>query len=447
MLIMLYSHDSYGLGHIRRSLEIAKCLSENIPNASLVVLTGSMQAHAYALPDRTEYIKLPALTKNAEGHYCSRLLPHPVHITLGLRKKIILESLRDLKPDIFLVDKAPAGIKGELLPALRYCKTFLPQTKLVLGMRDIEDHPDHVRAEWSKSGIVPLLENTYHSIFLYGTRSVYDPVKEYGLSSRIEKKMVSCGYIGRSQPMRPPESIRKELKLRTDRLVLVTPGGGDDGYAIVDTYIQMLTKKFGSGRPEFDSLVVTGPLMSPNKRHTLQQAASSDLALTVTDFTPQLYDYLNAADLVVAMGGYNTVVEILTANQRAVIIPRVHPRLEQYIRAERLAAKGLIDMIHPAELNPDGLFDVINHSLQRPRPSRSQDMGIELNGAVNVSNAIEQLHRNGVKQRLQSSLKALVQHLHHGRTMYVGVVRGTGSTNARPRPKELSPVLYPKPAL
>ena len=165
MLIMLYSHDSYGLGHIRRSLEIAKCLSENIPNASLVVLTGSMQAHAYALPDRTEYIKLPALTKNAEGHYCSRLLPHPVHITLGLRKKIILESLRDLKPDIFLVDKAPAGIKGELLPALRYCKTFLPQTKLVLGMRDIEDHPDHVRAEWSKSGIVPLLENTYHSIF------------------------------------------------------------------------------------------------------------------------------------------------------------------------------------------------------------------------------------------------------------------------------------------
>ena len=247
--------------------------------------------------------------------------------------------------------------------------------------------------------------------------------------------------------MRPPESIRKELKLRTDRLVLVTPGGGDDGYAIVDTYIQMLTKKFGSGRPEFDSLVVTGPLMSPNKRHTLQQAASSDLALTVTDFTPQLYDYLNAADLVVAMGGYNTVVEILTANQRAVIIPRVHPRLEQYIRAERLAAKGLIDMIHPAELNPDGLFDVINHSLQRPRPSRPQDMGIELNGAINVSNAIEQLHRSGVKKRLPSSLKALVQHLHPGRIMNQGVAHGTESTNVRPMRKELSPVLDAKSTL
>ena len=399
MLIMLYSHDSYGLGHIRRSLEIAKNLSEDMPNASLVMLTGSMQAHVYALPERMEYIKLPALTKDEKGHYCSRLLPHTIDITLKLRQKIILESIRNLKPDIFLVDKAPAGIKGELLPALQYIKAKLPHTKIVLGMRDIEDHPDHVRAEWSKSGIVPLLEKTYDSIFLYGTKSIYDPVKEYGLSARIEKKLVSCGYIGRNQPVRPAERIRKELGLRTDRLVLVTPGGGDDGYMILETYVQMLKQKFGNKQPDFDSLIVTGPLMDSSKRDTLQQAASPDLALTVTDFTPHLYDYLNAADLVVSMGGYNTVVEILTANQRGIIVPRVHPRLEQCIRAERLSARGLIDMIHPDELSPGRLFDAINSSLQRPRPSRLQDMGVELNGAVQVCAAIKQLHRESVREK------------------------------------------------
>jgi predicted glycosyltransferase len=414
MLIMLYSHDSYGLGHIRRTLEIAKNLSESIPKASLVILTGSMQAHVYALPNRTEYIKLPALTKDTKGDYCSRLLPRSLATTLKLRQKIILESLCTLKPDILLVDKSPAGIKGELLPALRYCKTFLPQTKVVLGMRDIEDHSDRVRAEWSKTGIVSLLEQTYDAIFLYGTRAFYDPVQEYSLSSCIEKKLISCGYVGRSQTIPNSESIRRELKLRTDRLVLVTPGGGDDGYAIVETYIHMLQKKLGSGRPEFDSLVVTGPLMCPKKRLTLQQAAGSDLALTVTDFTPHLYDYLTAADIVVAMGGYNTVVEILAANQRAVIIPRVHPRLEQHIRAERFAAKGLIDMIHPEKLNPDGLFDTIARSLQRPRPARPQDMGIDLNGAANVCNAIKQLWRNDVKKRLQylrSSRLAAASHI------------------------------------
>ena len=350
MLIMLYSHDSYGLGHIRRSLEIATHLSESIPDASLIMLTGSMQAHAYALPERMEYIKLPALTKDSGGQYCSRLLPHTIDITLKLRQRIILESVRNLRPDILLVDKAPAGIRGELLPALQFLKTKSPSTRIILGMRDIEDHPDHVHAEWAKSGTLPLLKNTYHAILLYGSRAIYDPVKEYGLSPGIEKKLISCGYVGRTQPELSRERIREQLQLQTDRLVLVTPGGGDDGYPLLKTYVAMVKKRFGSKRPAFDTLLVTGPLMDPRKRLRLQQAANTELALTVTDFTPRLYEYLTAADLVVSMGGYNTIVEILAANQRGIIVPRIHPRLEQCIRAERLAAKGLLDMIHPTKL-------------------------------------------------------------------------------------------------
>jgi predicted glycosyltransferase len=391
MLIMLYSHDSYGLGHIRRSLEIATHLSTNIPDASLIMLTGSMQAHVYALPERMEYIKLPALTKDAEGRYCSRLLPHTIDITSRLRQKIILESVRNLKPDVFLVDKSPAGIRGELLPALKFLKTRSPSTRIVLGMRDIEDHPDHVRTEWAKSGILPLLKNTYHAIFLYGSRSIYDPVAEYSLSPNIEKKVIACGYVGRTQTPLPPRDIRARLTLKTDRLVLVTPGGGDDGYPLLKTYITMLRKRFASSPPTFDTLLVTGPMMAPRKRLRLQQAANAELALTVTDFTPHLYDYLTAADLVVSMGGYNTIVEILAANQRGIIVPRVHPRLEQCIRAERLAAKGLLEMIHPTKLTPASLYRAITHSLHQPRPPRSEDIGVPLDGAANVSRAVKQL--------------------------------------------------------
>ncbi len=403
MLIMLYSHDSYGLGHIRRSLEIATHLSESIPDASLIMLTGSMQAHAYALPERMEYIKLPALTKDSGGQYCSRLLPHTIDITLKLRQRIILESVRNLRPDILLVDKAPAGIRGELLSALQFLKTKSPSTRIILGMRDIEDHPDHVHAEWAKSGILPLLKNTYHAILLYGSRAIYDPVKEYGLSPGIEKKLISCGYVGRTQPELSRERIREQLQLQTDRLVLVTPGGGDDGYPLLKTYVAMLKKRFGSKRPAFDTLLVTGPLMDARKRLRLQQAANTELALTVTDFTPRLYEYLTAADLVVSMGGYNTIVEILAANQRGIIVPRVHPRLEQCIRAERLAAKGLLDMIHPTKLNPDSLFSAIEHSLQQPRPPRSQDIGIALDGAATVSRAMKQLYADSQRNKVNTA--------------------------------------------
>lgn len=404
MLIMLYSHDSYGLGHIRRSLEIAQHLSESIPQASLIMLTGSMQAHAYALPDRMEYIKLPTLTKDAGGQYCSRLLPHTIDITLKLRQRIILESVRNLRPDILIVDKAPAGIRGELLPALQFLKTKSPSSRIILGMRDIEDHPDHVHAEWAKSGIVSLLKHTYHAIFLYGSRTLYDPVKEYGLSPSIEKKFISCGYVGRAQRGISPKQIRAELPLQTNRLVLVTPGGGDDGYPLLKAYVSMLRKYRPSSNLPFDTLLVTGPLMDPQQRRRLQQAASPELGLTVLDFTPRLYDYLASADLVVSMGGYNTVVEILTANQRGIIVPRVRPRLEQYIRAKHLAAHGLIDMIHPDELTSTKLFKAITQSLQRPRPPRLQDIGVALDGAANVSRAIKQLYLESQRTNVSTVL-------------------------------------------
>ncbi|MGR9037592.1 MAG: glycosyltransferase family protein, partial [Gammaproteobacteria bacterium] len=241
------------------------------------------------------------------------------------------------------------------------------------------------------------------AILLYGERDIYYPILEYGLSQRIEKKMTPCGYIGRNELVASSKRIRRKLCLRTEHLVLVTPGGGDDGYAILENYIKMLTIKFSTRRPKFDSLIVTGPLMDANKRRKLQEQADGlDLALTITDFTPNLYAYLNAADLVVSMGGYNTVVELLSANQRGIVIPRVTPRLEQFIRAERLAAKGLIEMIHPAQLNPDDLYKAIKKSLQRPRPPRSKDAGIKLNGVVNVSNVIEQLCRESMENNAPS---------------------------------------------
>ncbi len=399
MLIMLYSHDSYGLGHIRRTLELATQLSKKIPDASLVILTGSMQAHTYALPPRTEYIKLPTLTKNVAGDYRARSLPHHIDTTMDLRQRIIFESVSTLKPDILLVDKSPAGILGELLPTLQYCKTYLPQTKLVLGMRDIEDAPAQVHRDWGKSGTVSLLESTYDTIFLYGTSALYDPIQEYNLSLGIKGKLVSCGYIGRNESVAQMTRIRQDLGLRSGRFVLVTPGGGDDGYSIVETYVRMLRTRLKPGRPQFDSLIVTGPLMCPEQRSLLKQAAGKDLALTVLDFTPHLYDYLRAADLVVGMSGYNTIVEILSANQRAVVIPRIHPRLEQYIRAERFAKKGLLDMIHPESLTPDNLFETITGSLQRPRPLRAQDLGIELDGAATVCTTIDRWRQRGMFER------------------------------------------------
>ena len=70
-----------------------------------------------------------------------------------------------------------------------------------------------------------------------------------------------------------------------------------------------------------------------------------------------------AADVVVAMGGYNTVCELLTLRKRAVVVPRINPGLEQCIRAERMSAIGLLHMLHPRCLTPNALLAAVNTEL------------------------------------------------------------------------------------
>src|SRR3712207_9415316 len=66
---------------------------------------------------------------------------------------------------------------------------------------------------------------------------------------------------------------------------------------------------------------------------------------SVLEFVPEPALLLARADFVVAMGGYNTVCEALSFEKRALIVPRVTPRREQMVRAERLRDRGLIDVL------------------------------------------------------------------------------------------------------
>ena len=389
MRVMIYSHDTYGLGHIRRTLELARQLSDQGPHVSQLLITGSMQAHMYPLPARLDYLKLPAIDKHPSGDYCSRAMVLPFDTVLAMRENIILEAARNFEPDLVLVDKAPAGMKGEMLGTLRYLKSERPETKLVLGLRDIDDEAQQTRHEWTRDSVYALLEDTYDAILFYGSRAIYDPVREYGLASDIAEKIIQCGYIRKSDPVLPPADLRRALNMKTDRLVVVAAGGGGDGFELLRTHLQMLEDLTNRGeKPQFHSLVVTGPQMASVNKEMLRRYESLGLPLTLMEFTPHLLSYMNAADLVISMGGYNTVCEILSLNQRAIIVPRVRPRIEQLLRAERFSARGLFHMIHPDKLTPCTLADTIDETLRHGRPVLPEQVGIDMNGAAHASQAM-----------------------------------------------------------
>lgn len=384
--ILHYSHDTYGLGHLRRTLAIAGQVAADLPSAHQLLITGSMVAGAFGLPPRLDMVKLPALSKRSSGQYTARALPLSLADTLAWRKQMIVQAVTAFKPDLVLVDKSPAGVQGELLPALRHLRTWAPETRLVLGMRDIEDEPAATRAEWARDDVRRLQTEVYDHLLYYGQRSVFDPVTAYGMPPRAAARLVECGYLARpaAEAVRSPEAVRRELGAGALPLVVVTVGGGGDGAEVVRAYLETVAAWPG-GAPFF-SLVVTGPLMAEGKRRVLRQAARTE-RLALVDFTPELFSYLAAADVVIGMAGYNTVCEVLSLDKRAIFIPRVRPRGEQRLRAERLAARGLARMILPDALTPAHLSAEITAALADQPPA----IPLQLDGLARVSRALAEM--------------------------------------------------------
>jgi len=384
--ILLYSHDTFGLGHIRRTLSIAWGLAGAFPRASLLCLTGSPRAHAFPMPDCMDYLKLPAVTKDAEGRYVSRTANLSFRRILALRSEVIDSAIRTYKPDAILVDHAPLGMGGELLRALRRARRERPETRVILGLRDIIDEGNLIRAAWQREGIHKLIDEIYDRVLVYGQKSVFDVEREYDLDGTTAKKLEYTGYVYHEErAAHPHETIRARHGLNGDPLVVLTVGGGEDGHRIVEKYLEGLSSQ---GVPSWHSVIVLGPFMKGGLRKNLRDLAAKLPGVSLVDFTTRLRQYISEADAVVAMGGYNTLVEAIALGKRAVVLPRLAPRREQLIRATRFAERGLLRWLDPDRCAPGELLRTVDEALATP-PSEAP--GLDLRGVACTVRVLSEL--------------------------------------------------------
>ncbi len=366
----MYSHDSYGLGHLRRTLALAEAFVERAPDTNVLVLTGSTVTSAFRMSRGVDVVKLPSAVKVANGFY------EPSRMSIGfdrlriLRSRLISSVAESFDPHAFVVDKAPLGMKREVYPTLEFFQGSRPSTLTVLGLRDVLDDPGRIRRHWRDGLINKDIERFYDLILVYGPREVYDPLPEYGLSAEVLDRSHYVGYVGRDPA---PEAV-SELPFPPG-YVLVTAGGGADGFYLIETYLRGLKR----AEPAFESIVVTGPLMDEEHKRQVERL-SQGLRVRVLEFRPDMELLIQAAGAVVTMGGYNTTTELLAAGKPAVIVPRVEPRVEQLIRAEQLANLGLADMIHPHDLTPELLRGKAEELLARG-PNFTVPVEVDLSGA------------------------------------------------------------------
>jgi predicted glycosyltransferase len=365
--IMVYSHDAYGLGNISRMLAICKYLLKSIPNLSILLISGSPMLQSFRLPQGLDYIKLPCLNRGQSGEMAVKYLNADVESTLKLRSELILAAAKNYQPDLVLVDKKPSGIQGELKATIKYLKRNLLKTKFVLLLRDILDTPEKTIQEWQKEGYYQIVESIYDRLLVVGMPEIFDLVREYQFNEAIASKVRFCGYIRKDSGLKNRRIIRQELGINNnEKLVLVTPGGGEDGYFLIKNYLTGLKQQQDSfSQQKIRSLIFCGAEMPHQQQQQIYQQAQKLPGVTVLEFTNDLMSYVNTADAVICMCGYNTITEVLQKGKKAIVIPRIKPGQEQLIRAQAMANVGLIKMIHPDLLNPNLLIDTLFSSLDQ----------------------------------------------------------------------------------
>ena len=379
--ILIYSHDTFGLGHLRRCRTIAHSLVENFKQLSVLILSGSPIIGSFDFRTRVDFVRVPGVIKLRNGEYTSLNLHLDIRETMSMRASIIQHTAEEFDPDIFIVDKEPVGLRGELLQTLKTLKRR--DTRIIMGLRDVMDEPRLLEPEWQRKKAVPALREFYDEIWVYGLPQICDPLEGIALPESVRKKMVYTGYLqrevaSRGAPPRLPEIANKPF-------LLVTTGGGGDGEGLVDWVLRAYEH---DPLLPYPALLVLGPFMQAERQAEFMDRAAKLKRVDAITFHGHLEAVVARAAGVVAMGGYNTFCEVLSLDKRALIVPRTKPRLEQFIRASRAAEMGLVSM-----LPDDGRHDaaVMAAALRAlPRQQRPSDVVVPglLEGLKNVSRLV-----------------------------------------------------------
>jgi predicted glycosyltransferase len=366
--LILYSHDTFGLGHIRRNRKIAKALVDSFPGLRASILTGSGLSGEYASHARIDYIEIDQVEKLPDGQYRSANPEKSFTQAIADRKKTILQFIQSNPADIFIADKEPLGLGGELTDALVHLKAA--GTTLVLGLRDVLDETETLLKEWESKGIFDAIDGLYDHIWIYGTEDFYNPLAGLGLPRSVLDRCSYTGYLYEPHPEFEKVSV---AGLPRD-YVLVTTGGGGDGDFLMNAVLRAYESKTGVPCP---AVLLLGPYTDRERDKEIRARAHQIGDIRVIGFNSEPEALIRHAKAVIGMCGYNTFCEVIARHKRVLFVPRQTPRMEQLIRAERAKELGLCETVRAKDaMNPDGFarrITALIGSADKPKSAQPLD--------------------------------------------------------------------------
>ncbi len=346
MRLLIYSQDGAGLGHLRRTRNIAHELLARRPDCRVLAIADSPVVSLFRPIAGIEYLELPTIVKTGLHAWRPWTSSQAIREVVKLRTSRILHAFRKFEPDAVLVDHMPVGALGELKPLLDVATKRVRPPKLFLSLRDVLDAPEAIEETWHDLGAYDYLDS-YDAVLVHGCQEIFDAVAAYSLSRA--RRVVFNHYVVPDTKAAGPAPPADD-----DPLILVTGGGGADAFPLANAFLDSLPSLLKE--TPLRATIVAGPHMPASARRALAAQAKAHpvrILTMVQDTTPML----RRAAAVVTMAGYNTLAEILQWQRKAVVVPRAGPSAEQRMRGRLFAERQLVRTVEPEALTPNRLAE------------------------------------------------------------------------------------------
>jgi predicted glycosyltransferase len=371
--VLLHVQYLLGIGHLQRSLRIAEALAGD--GVAVTLVSGGEPISGLPTDPAIRFMQLEPIRARDARFELVDMAGNPVDDALRQRRRTaLLAVFAETRPDAVLLEGFPfarRAFRFELDPLIAAVRVALPRPRLLCSVRDIvvmRDDPARHRQ------IVERVRSEFDAVLVHGDPGFVPFEASFPAAGEIADRLIYTGYVG--APAEPPGISTRN----PGDEVIVSAGGGPAGRALLATALAARRQGCLAGLPW---RFLTGASLPEEDFAAL--ARDVPAGVTVERFRHDFRALLHGCRVSVSQAGYNTVLDILRAGARAVLVPFAAQReTEQLLRAERLAALGAAEMVREAELSPDRLASAVERAVARDPAT----IAIDTDGAVRSAGLI-----------------------------------------------------------
>lgn len=351
-----------GIGHVRRAALITRALAA--AGLDVTVASGGFPV-AGVDHGAARVVRLPP-ARSADKSF-KRLVGEgglPLDDAWRERRRAALLDLADsVDPDILLLETYPFGrrqFRFELLPLLE--RPRRPRV-VAASVRDILVAKDDPAREVEMADVA---RRHLDLVLVHGDPAVVPFEATFPQAHRIADLIRYTGYVAPARaPARAPAHPAAQAGGDGAGEVIVSVGGGAVGLPLMRTALAARPLTPLASSPW---RLLAGPDIGEADFQALRDGAPC--GVTVERARPDFPELLARCTLSISQAGYNTLMDLMQARCRAVVVPfAAGNETEQTDRARLFERRGLLHGVPEDGLTPERLAEAVGRALAAPPPT------------------------------------------------------------------------------